>query len=625
MESEELHLKSSLSSLQNLSKLLVEGHCINSTELVSITDTLPEIVRIISNSGSSRDASLLAKIGSNLSTILSTETLATVRVHALQCLLACIKYSKEIVSADKTKRRVSNFAREHLDHNLEYIRICCISWLSYCPTLSKPGPEGEKFCYEWRQVMNYTLSSLQGCITSLSSVSVSSILSIESPLPLPALLDTSHTCRRIDSLFNLILSLLSQSSPYLVSIPIEAILYITTLTISHLVTNQHTQVICSAWVFLEKLCTVIPSCIIPLTQPISVLFVKSMNNSCNHSVSMCMLQCLSSWLEVSQTSVLPFHLHQFIGFLKTNSSLRLADNSPILRQKRSRDTNEIEFNTDRDKLMLANQCLSASVSLVRNCIVEVSVSEYNEFMSHLVCLIPDTSLLQVVYPPDPLITMYTVLLYSFLSDSILYSHPMTSSYIPTLLPYFTEGMYSDHMSIRKVCRTAISLIESMVHPSFPPIKPSVPSHNPDTCLYPQLLGSSPPPPPLQSPHIYYTNSTDNNITIQQQDNTEDGCIYTQSVDQEEMLDLQRADESLEDPIHSILTPTEYPVEVDEERPTKLPRLETVGSNINTPANIAVDKERRDELSGLDMIGNTYNKDLSNILSTFVEAEPDPII
>ena len=665
MEEELTSLRPSLSSLQNIHRLLVEEQCIDSNELLSITETLPEMLRKHSISGYNKDTSLLTNIGSNLSAILTTKCLPSTKVHALQCLLHCSRYSNEIISVDKTKKRATDFAKEHLGHSSKHIRYCCTTWLSNCPTISKPGPGGENFCLSWREMMHYALSSLQVCVTSLSPEPLTSLLTVEYTPLAPCIENASHTARRVTSLFNLILFLLSHSSPSMIPIPIEAILYILTLTITHLYTDQYSEIQCSGWRFLEKLTGVVPSCLIPFTQSISVLFSRSINKDSKLPVSVCILQSMSSWLEVSQTGVLPLHLHQFLDFLKTHSSLRPADYSQVpslplhkrSKQKRSRDsTAGVKFATDTDTLMLANQCLSTAASLVRNSITEVSVIEYDNFMNYLVGLASDSSLLKDTFPSDPLVLSYTSLLYSLLSDLIVCSHPMTSSHIPTLIPYFTQGLYSDHIPTRQVCRTTISMIESTLHPTLPPIKHPLPvsvsvsnittdtplqsesphqssdrivrvvSSSPNECTLPHSppelsertakLVPSPPDTCLQpqsSPrliemNIQETSSPSHNL-IEYTESNDPGMkpdtISSQSLSpinkSINCIEIERTVDLVGGPISPKVTSSREFEDI--ERSTKRARLDTT-----------------DEI--LDIF---KNQELSTILGTFVEAEPDSVM
>ena len=702
MDEELTSLRSSLSSLQNIHRLLVEEQCVDSNELLSMTETLPEIVRRHSISGYNKDATLLTNISSSLSAILTTKCLPSTRVHALQCLLHCSGYSNEIVSVDKTKKRATEFAKEHLGHSSEYTRYCCTTWLSNCPTLSKPGPGGERFCLSWREMMSYALSSLQGCVTSLSPEPLTDLLTVEYTPHVSYIENASHTARRVTSLFNLILSLLSHSSPSLVPIPMEAILHILTLTITHLYTDQYSEIQCSAWRFLDKLAGVVPSCLIPFTQSISVLFSRSINTHVKLSVSVCMLQSMSSWLEVSQTGVLPLHLHQFLDFLKTHSSLRPADNSHVpslplhkrSSQKRGRDrTAGVEYTTDTDSLLLANQCLSTAASLVRNSITEVSVVEYDSFMNYLVGLTSDSSTLKDTFPPDPLVLRHTSLLYSLLSDLIFYTHPMTSSHIPTLIPYFTQGLYSDHIPTRQVCRTAISMIESTLHPTLPPIKHPTPVSvpvsvanlttdiilhtesphqssdriiqavsSPDECILSQTsptvsentvkLVSFPPDTRNQSqlspPHVtgrtaqivsslpntcLQPQSSPRSLEINVQEisaRSHNPTVYSES-NGPDMTQDNVASYSI--PSQSLLSPISESIDnIEIERTGYLVGV-PISPTVSSPREMVIcsptDIERPTKLARLDTTEEKFddfkNQELSTILGTFVEAEPDSVM
>ena len=693
MEGELTSLKSSLSSLQNIHRLLVDEQCVDFNELLTITENLPEILHKHSISGYYKDISLLTNIGSNLSAILTTNCIPSTKAHVLRCLLHCSRYSNETVSVDKTKKRATDFAKEHLSHSSEYIRYCCTTWLSNCPTLSKPGPGGEKFCLSWREMMSYAFSSLQGCVTSLSPEPLTGLLTVEYAPHIPCIENASHTSRRVTSLFNLILSLLSNSSPSLVPIPMEAILYILTLAITHLDADLYSEIQCSGWRFLEKLAGVVPSCLIPFTQSISVLFSRSINTDSKLPVSVCMLQSMSSWLEVSQTGVLPLHLHQFLDFLKTHSSLRpAADNFHIpslplhkrSRLKRSRDsTTGVKFNTDTDTVTLANQCLSTASSLVRNSVTEVSAIEYDSFVNYLVGLTSDSSLLKATSPSDPLILKYTSLLYSLLSDLISYSHPMASSHIPTLLPYFTQGLYSDHIPIRQVCRTAISTIESTLHPTLPPIKHPIPvsvaslttdiflhsespqqfsdrtsqivSSSPNECILQQTspklsertitLVSSPPHTRNQS-QLSSPQNTGKTVPIVS--SLPSVCMQPQSSPQSLEMNEQGTSAPSHNPIeysesngsemtqnnivsYSISSQPTSPINKSIDNVERERTVDLVGSPIS-PTELVVcspiDIDRPTKLARLDsteeILDNFKDQELSTILGTFVEAEPDSV-
>ena len=601
METDELvsSLELAISSLQKIGKSLQDGQCVDSTEILSVTETLPHTVCRLSAVGTSKAVSLFPKLGSALSAILPTDSLAAVRLPALQCLVACRKYANEIVSIEKTKKRATSFAREHLDHINISVRSSCITWLSYFPALFKPGADGERFCSQWRETMGSTLSSLQICLTSLSHESLSGALSVESPLPLPDPLDSSQTARRVDSLFDLALSLLSQNSTHPVPIPVEAIVYIITLAVSRLHTDEERgpirEVQCSAWRFLEKLSGLLPSCLLPLTQPISALFAQSMATLSPRSVSISMLRGLSSWLEGSGVSVLPTHLHQFLHFLEHHSSLRTdTSTGPLSGQKRHRVSTE--FSVDREAVLLANQCLATSASLIKNCVTEVSVQEYDTFMSHLTHLLRDYTQLQTQFPSDPLLPQYSALLYSLLSDSVLYSHPL-SSHAPALLPHFTLGLHAPHAPTRQACRTAISLIELMTHPTLPPIRPRVSCYT-----------SLPPTCPLQVPHGTGDRSPPTRTdTPPIPDSTPD------------TTDVPAVNSFTED------RDTEYqpPEPLCTERAVASPACHTASATgiSDTPIETALPEERPAKHARMDST-DLGNESLSAILSTFVEEGPD---
>ena len=610
-------LELAISSLQRIGKLLQEGQTVNSTDLLSVTEPIPDIVRKLSGAGSGKAAALYPKLGSSLSAVLPADTPAADRLPALQCLLACLKEATEIASIEKTKKKASDFAREHLDHRNASIRSSCVTWLSYFPALFRSGSDGDKFSSQWRDTMLSALSSLQVSLASFSSGTLPGSLSMGPPILLPDPLDSNQLARRIDSLFSLSLSLLSRKSPILVPIPIEALVYIVALATSHLPTEQERgpvrEVQCSGWRFLEKLSGLLHSCLLPLSQPISALFTQSILNLPPRYVSVAMLQSLSSWLEVSRGGVLSAHLHQFLRFLSLHSSLRIvpATEPPRApsRHKRHRVNPESEFSTDRDVLLLANQCLSTSASLIKNCVTEVSVAEYDTFMSHLTLLLQDSSQLQTQFPSDPLIIQHSSLLHAVLSDSLLYPHPLSPPQAPVLLPHFTLGLSSPHAPTRQSCRAAVSLIEAMTHPTLPPIRP--------VSCYPSL----PPTCPLQSPRETGDWTPPPHIdTSPVPDSTADATKVS-AVNSSLLLTTER-DSNPYTESHSLNgTGTDRPVA----SPISTPVSATAIFYEDTVSRTAPSEERTAKVARVDSTELpvvSYTEDLTSILSTFVEAGPD---
>ena len=616
METDELRssLELAISSVQRIGRLLQEGQCVNSADLLSATESLPQTVRSLSAVGSSKAAALFPKLGSCLSSVLSAEAPAAVRLPALQCLIACLACANEVASIEKTKKRATDFAREHLDHRNASIRSSCVTWLSYFPALFRPAAEGERFCSQWRETMLSVLSSHQISLASLSDVSLPGGLSVGSPLPLPDPLDSSQTARRIDSLFHLSLSLLSHRSPVPIPIPIEAIVYTVTLATSHLHTELERgpirEVQCSAWGFLDKLSGLLPSCLLPLAQPISALFAQSMASLSPLSVSLAMLRALSSWLEASRGGVLPLHLHQFLRFLVRHSSLRTASATEpraLSGRKRHRVSTESEFCTDRDAVLLGSQCLRTSASLMKNCVTEVSALEYDTFMSHLTLLIQDSAQLCTQFPSDPLLLQYSSLLHALLSDSLLCPHSLAPSQLPALIPHFTLGLHSPHAAIRQSCRAAVSLVETLTHPTLPPIRPvSCYSLPPCPLEVPLERGDITPPPRVDTPPV--TDSTA-------------GTTDVPAVNSPLLTADRDSDIEYQPLVISPICSADSPAGVSdgdslietaqcEERPAKLARVDSTELPVAPVAPV---------MPVAPVAGNEL---LSTILSTFVEEGPD---
>ena len=514
MESELARLRSSISLLQDLAKSLQEGGHVHSSEVLSITDTLPEIVSSLVQSDSSKDTSLLPKLGSALAAILSGRSPPVTRVPALSCLIDCLTFSNELIGIEKTKKRATSFAYEQFDHPNASVCHSCITWLSLLPSLLKPGPQGERFTLEWEQMVHSSLSSLQLALSTISPDLPPRLLSTDSPLPLSPLTLPSQLARRVESLFKLIVCLISRRSPARLLIPMESVLC--TVTVATQLTSQDNQtsgpiaeVHSCAWRFLERVGGIIPSCLPPFSQPVAALFLRAMSTYKPGCALASMLQCLSTWFEVCQVGVSSSLLHQFLCFLKAHSTLR-ASSDPVPNRVKRRKTNsnlsEVQFLTGTDSVQLAIHCIGVCSSLVRNCVTEVSDTEYNGFMTHILSLLEDTSQLQTTCPTEPLIPAYISQLYSLVSDCILHSHPLTLSHTHNFIPHFKQGLSSPHAPTRQACRTGTLLIESISHPTLPPVKsaPNIPFVHTNAFTFPhtepQEATSRSPLETVQTPH-----------------------------------------------------------------------------------------------------------------------------